>query len=211
MEYWQKNAWELALAGGPFMLPIILCSLCSWAIIIEKFLYLGSLKTHPKEFLEKVLILVKDNKITDAISFCEEHGSPTAEILKSGLLKFGSPQEDIRDALERASRYEIPLMEKRLAALLTIANITPLIGFLGTATGLAVGFHTIQIRAVSLHPVLPGDLAAGIWQALIATIASLAVAIPAYIFYNYFVHRIRVFTRDIEQSANDLADYLSQM
>lgn len=211
MESWQMNAWDLVSAGGPLMIPIILCSLYSWAIIIEKFFYFSSLEKHPKEFLEKIFTLIKDNKITDAISLCEEQRSPMTEVLKSGLLKFGSSKEEIQDALEYASHHEIPIMEKRLAALLTIGNIAPLIGFLGTVTGLAIGFHTIQIRTASLNPVLPGDLAAGIWQALLTTIAGLAVAIPAHIFYNYFVNRINVFTREIERNANDLIEYLSQM
>ena len=190
MEISQMNTWALILAGGPLMAPILLCSFCSWAIMIEKFLYFSAIDKNTQNVKQRIFSLIKENKITDAILFCEETRSPVAKILGAGLLKFGSSKEDIQAAMISASHIQIPILEKRLSILSTITNIAPLLGFLGTATGLAISFHTIQTRAASLNPVTPGDLATGIWQALITTIAGLAVAIPAYIVYNYFVSRI---------------------
>lgn len=205
------NTWALILAGGPLMAPILLCSLCSWAIMIEKFLYFSAIDKNTQNVKQRIFSLIKENKITDAILFCEETRSPVAKILGAGLLKFGSSKEDIQAAMISASHIQIPILEKRLSVLSTITNIAPLLGFLGTATGLAISFHTIQTRAASLNPVTPGDLAAGIWQALITTIAGLAVAIPAYIVYNYFVSRIETLVREMEQSAEELVDCLSQI
>lgn len=211
MEIWHMKTWEFLLSGGPLMIPILACSLLSWVVIIEKFLFLCSFKENPSVIRRKVFALIKENKITDAISLCEGIRSPVAKILAAGLLKFGSPKEEIKEVMAHACQAEIPILEQRLTILLTIAHIAPLLGFLGTATGLALSFHTIQTRATSMLAVAASDLAAGIWQALITTIAGLAVAIPAYIFYNYFLNRINMLLSAIEQSMNELVEYLSQL
>jgi len=82
--------------------------------------------------------------------------------------------------MEDVSLFEIPKLESRLSALATIAHISPLLGLLGTVTGMTASFHTIQVRAAGLNPVTPGDLAGGIGEALLTTVAGLIVAIPTY-------------------------------
>jgi len=211
MGIWQMNAWELIVAGGPLMIPIILCSLFALAIVIEKFIYFSIIKENPQNIRTTIFEYLKENKIKEAIAFCEESPSPISKVLEAGLLKFGSPKEEIKEALMDASQLEIPKLEKRLTALATIAQIAPLLGLLGTVTGMAACFHTIQVRTTSMNLIAPGDLAGGIWEALLTTIAGLMIAIPAYVAYNYLVSRINRFILEMEQSATELVSHLSQI
>ncbi|MFA6378751.1 MAG: MotA/TolQ/ExbB proton channel family protein [Candidatus Omnitrophota bacterium] len=211
MGIWQMNAWELIIAGGPVMIPIILCSFLALAIVIEKLIYFSIIKEDPRRLRTTVFEYVKENKIKEAITFCEESPSPVAMVLKAGLLKFGASKEELKETLNDASQFEIPKLEQRLTALATIAQISPLLGLLGTVTGMAASFHTIQVRATSMNPVAPGDLAGGIWEALLTTVAGLMVAIPTYVVYNYLVSRINRFILEMERSATELMNHLSQI
>ncbi len=210
MEIWQMSAWEFLVAGGPVMAPIVLCSLFALAIVIEKLIYFARIKGDPLEIQKTVFAFIGENKIKEAIAFCEESVSPIAKVLAAGLLKFGSSREEIKEALEDASQFELPKLERRLTALATIAQVSPLLGLLGTVVGMAACFHTIQVRAVSMNPATPGDLSGGIWEALITTMAGLMVAIPSYIAYNYLVDKTNKIILDMEQNATELFHRLSQ-
>ena len=107
--------------------------------------------------------------------------------------------------------FEIPKLESRLGALATIAHISTLLGLLGTVTGMTASFHTIQVRAASLNPVTPGDLAGGIGEALLTTVACLLVAIPTFVAYNYCVNRINHFILDMERAATELVNFMCQI
>ncbi len=211
MGIWKINAWELIIAGGPIMIPIVLCSFFAVAISIEKFIYFSMIKTNPQKLRNDIFELIKNNKIKESIAYCEESRSPIAKVLEAGILKFGAPKDEIKEALSDASFFEIPKLERRLTALATIAHITPLLGLLGTVTGMAANFHMIQVRATSLNPVTPGDLAGGIWEALLTTVAGLIVAIPTLVVYNYLVSRINKFIQEMEKSATELVNYLTQI
>jgi len=211
MGFWQMNAWELVAAGGPIMAPIILCSFFALAIVIEKLIYFSIIKENPARIRFAVFEFIQENKIKEAITFCEQSPSPISKVLAAGLLKFGSSKEEMKEALNEASQIEIPKLEKRLTALATIAQISPLLGLLGTVLGMAACFHTIQVQATSMNPITPGDLAAGVWQALLTTAAGLMVAIPAYIAYNYLVSRINHFIIEMERSATELVNHISQI
>ena len=111
--------------------------------------------------------------------------------------------------VEEAAQLEIPRLEKHLPVLATIAHIAPLLGLLGTVTGMIRSFQVIQMKALALAPVNPGDLAGGIWEALLATVAGLAVAIPTYVAYNYLTSQVDNLVYDMERSATDLVNLLS--
>jgi len=108
--------------------------------------------------------------------------------------------------MEDAASFEVPYLEKYLAILVTIATIAPLLGLLGTVTGLIRAFMVIQLKGGLVNP---GDLAQGIWEALITTVAGLTIAIPTYIAYNYFVSRVNNFITEMEKSTTRLLDIFS--
>jgi len=208
---WEMNAWSLIYAGGPIMIPIILCSVFALGIVIDKLLYFSHIKTNVIRLKRQVFDRIKSNRIKESIELCDANRSPVAKILKAGILKFGAPREEIKESMEDISLFEIPKLESRLSALATIAHISPLLGLLGTVTGMTASFHTIQVRAAGLNPVTPGDLAGGIGEALLTTVAGLMVAIPTFVAYNYFVHRTNHFVLEMERGATELVNFICQI
>ena len=196
--------------GGPIMVPIILCSIFGFAIAIEKKWQLYKAKIDTEEFLKKILATIQRLQIKEAIEMCESVQSPVSRILKAGIMKYTHSKEEIRQAMEDASLYEIPKLEKNLTALATIAHISPLLGLLGTVTGLVRCFQTIQEKTSLFTPINPADLAGGIWEALITTVGGLIVAIPIFVIYNYLVSRINNFILEMERSATELVNFLSE-
>ena len=205
----EMNAVTLIKAGGPLMAPIVLCSIFALGIIIEKFSYFLNINSDVSELKKNVFDAIKKNKIKEAIQICDLSRSPVAKILKAGILKFGSSREEIKEYMEDMSLFEIPKLESRLAALATIAHITPLLGLLGTVTGMTMSFYTIQARSGALQAVTSADLAGGIGQALLTTMAGLLVAIVTYVAYNYFIHRIDRFVLEMQRGAIELIHLMS--
>ena len=201
--------WEVIQKGGPLMYLIILCSILAFAVVLERLFHLHRARIDTKEFMSKIAITLKRNKIMEAIEMCNKTPGPIAHIMRSGILKHDRPRVEIREAIEDAGVHEVPRLEKNLGVLATIAHITPLIGLLGTVTGMVRAFQVIQEKATSLYPVNPGDLAGGIWEALITTVAGLSVAIPTFVAYNYFVSRVGGFVLDMEKSATGLINILT--
>lgn len=196
--------------GGPIMYPIILCSILAFAIVIERLYHLYRAKIDTKKFMDDMANILRRNRIVDAVELCDKTPGPIPHILKAGLMKHDRPRQEIKEAIEDAGLYEVPRLEKNVPVLATIAHISPLLGLLGTVTGMVRCFQTIQEKSTSLHPVSPGDLAGGIWEALVTTVAGLSVGIPALVAYNYFVNRVSGFILDMEKAATDLVNMLTQ-
>jgi len=210
MDLWKMSLWQTFSAGGPVMWPILLCSIFALAIIIEKFWHMHKIKIDTQEFLGSVLDKMKRHQVKEALEICEKTKSPISHILKAGILKYDRPRPQIKEAIEDASLYEIPKLEKNLPMLATIAHISPLLGLLGTVTGMVRCFQTIQAKATAFHPVSPGDLAGGIWEALLTTVAGLIVAIPTFIAYNYLVNRVNGFILEMEKASTELVNFLTE-
>ena len=200
--------WELLIKGGPLMFLIILCSVIAFAVVMERLWVLRRAKINTEDFMEDIAETLKRNKIMDAIDRCNATPGPIAQILKAGILKHDRPRAEIREAVEDAGLHEVPRLEKNLGVLATIAHISPLLGLLGTVTGMVRSFQVIEQKAIALVPVNPGDLAGGIWEALITTVAGLAVAIPTYVAYNFLVTKVDGFVLEMEKSATDLINIL---
>lgn len=200
--------WELILKSGWVIAPIFLCSFFSITIIIERLLFYFSIKSNTFVILSQVLEAVRKNKITEAIDLCEKNSSYATNILKSGLSHYQEAKDVIKEAMENTSLYEIPKLEKNLNFLGTIAHISPLLGLLGTVVGLVKCFYVIEQKTASIGLVNPADLAGGIWEALLTTVAGLCVAIPSYIMYNYFVHKVNLVTLEAERAATELLEFL---
>lgn len=202
--------FNIMVKGGWLMWPIVLCSIFSLTIIIEKFLYFFSIKTNAEQIFSQILNYVKKAQFKEAIELCEEKKTPLTNTLKVGLLNYDQPREILKESFEDASLYEIPRLERNLNFLATIAHISPLLGLLGTVTGMIRCFYIIQEKTASFGAVNPADLAGGIWEALLTTAFGLLVAIPSYIAYNYFVSRVNFHVLEMEKTATELASILSE-
>jgi len=201
--------WDLIQKGGPMMYLIILSSVLALGVVMERVYHLTRARIDADKFMDEILTVLKRNKIIEAIEMCNKTPGPIAHIVKAGILKHDRSRVEIKEAVEEAAQLEIPRLEKHIPILAAIAHITPLLGLLGTVTGMVKAFQVIQEKAQMMVPVNPGDLAGGIWEALLATLAGLAVAIPTYIAYNYLVSRVDTLIYDMEKSAMDLVNLLS--
>jgi len=210
MDIYKMSLWQTFLAGGPIMWPILLCSIFALSIILDKFWYLHKIKIDTQRFLSDILDNMKRHQTKEALEICDKTKSPISHILKAGILKYDRTRDQIKEAIEDASLYEIPKLEKNLSVLATIAHISPLLGLLGTVTGMVRCFQAIQAKATSFYPVSPGDLAGGIWEALLTTVAGLIVAIPTFVVYNYLVNRINSFILEMEKAATELVNFLTE-
>jgi biopolymer transport protein ExbB len=200
--------WGLILKGGPLMFLILMCSVIAVAVVIEKLWHLRRAQINTEFFMEDIAETLRRNKILNAIDKCNAMPGPIAHIVKAGILKHDRARAEIKEAIEDAGIHEVPRLEKNLGILATIAHISPLLGLLGTVTGMVRAFQVIEQKSISMVPVNPGDLAGGIWEALVTTVAGLAVAIPAYVAYNFLVSKVDGFVLDMEKSATDLINVL---
>ena len=197
------NLFEIFLKGGILMWPILLCSVVGLAVIIERFWALRQAKINLPAFMVRIRGYIKNRDMSGAASFCMQEKSPIGNMVRKGLKKFGMGHERVKEAIENAGRQEIGKLEKGLSVLATVAGVAPLLGFLGTVTGMIQAFMTIEDLAGTANP---SDLAGGIWEALITTAFGLIVGIPALAFYNYFLSGIKSFVSDMETVANDVVD-----
>lgn len=187
------------------MAPILLSGVLTLGIIIERIISFRNAEIDNDRFIKEMEERLKKRKIKECLELCDEQDKPVPRVIKAGLLKSDRSREEIKETIEDAANHEIPVLEKYLGILATIATIAPLLGLLGTVTGLIKAFMVIEAQAGLVNP---GDLAGGIWEALITTVAGLVVAIPAYLAYNYFVSRVNSIVLQMEKSSTRLIDIL---
>ena len=202
------NLMELMYEGGWVMWVLLVMSILSLAVIVERLVVLNKAKINVNEFLAKLRkALIVNKSLRDAIKICEQYRGPLASIMKAGLLKYGQPKEDIEKTIETAALHEMARLEKRLVLLASVANVAPLLGFFGTVSGMIKSFDALAAEGLSN----PGAVAAGISEALITTAGGLAVAIPTQLAYNFFMNSINKSVRDIETSTNMLLETFGEM
>lgn len=197
---------ELIIKGGVIMIPLILCSVLVVAVIIERIISLHRAQVDSETFFRKVEGPIRRNNIIEAIHLCDETPGSVSRIVKSGLLCHDRSNDEIREAIEETASFEIPYLERFLAILATIATVAPLLGLMGTVIGLVKAFMVVQMKGGLVNPA---DLAGGIWEALIATLGGLTVAIPTYLAYNYFVYRVNIIITEMEKSTSRLLQLLA--
>ena len=190
------------------MYPLGITSLVGMIFIIERFFALRKAKTNVNEFLAKIRkSLIVNRSVKQATKVCEDYSGPVASIMKAGLLKFGHPKDEVEKTIENAALFEIGRFEKNMVWLATVANVAPLMGFLGTVAGMINSFEALAEAGLSN----PGLVASGISEALITTATGLAIAIPVQLAYNFFMNKINKFVRDVETSTNMLLETFGEM
>ena len=189
--------FELISSGGWLMVPIILCSVFSVAIIIERLWTLKKDNVAPADLVVDIEHLLEQHQLTEDRLEELEHSSYLGKILVAGLCVSNQTPAEIRRSIEEAGRHVVHELEKYLNALGTIAAITPLLGLLGTVIGMIKVFAAITAVGVGNPQILAG----GISEALITTAAGLSVGIPSLMFHRYFKGKINELTVDMEQHA----------
>ena len=190
---------ELMRAGGLLMIPIVICSVLITAIVIERLWTLDAKKVSPKNLVPQIWVWLKNDQLNSTKLKQLRESSPLGVILAAGLSSYKSGKDAMIESTETAASIVIHEMEYNIGTLGIIASICPLLGLLGTVTGMIQVFG----ETISSSPAT-SSLATGISSALITTAAGLIVAIPAYIFHRYFTRKIEVLILNLEQETSKL-------
>lgn len=199
----QYELLSLFSDGGLMMYPLVLCSLLALGVIIAKAYTLYVAHRDTKQVLASVSESARAGRMEDAIQTAAETRGPAAAILHAGLMRMRDltvRKGELEQAITTTGTIELGFLERGLVVLATIANVAPLMGFLGTVAGMILAFASIE-TAGQVDPIL---VAGGIKVALLTTAAGLTIAIPVNIFYNYFVARIDKLIVDMEQGAQEV-------
>jgi biopolymer transport protein ExbB len=198
---------QLFRDGGIFMWPLLACSILGLAVILVKFVTLRLAKVRTDRLLERVRVLVREGRVDQAIDLCANTRGPVASILLTGLHLYEEGSAARADqAIRHAGRIEMAFLEKGLVVLATIANVAPLIGFLGTVAGMILAFGAIE-QAGEVEAQL---VAGGIKVALITTATGLIIAIPVNMAHNWFVSQIDGLIVDMRRGVQTIHDVLWQ-
>lgn len=196
---------KMFVDGGVIMIPIAILSILAIYVIAERWRFLNNSRVEPEHFLLTIEDMLKGGNVREAIRYCDQMDKPLSRILKAGIKRLGRPILDIEDAIKNAGKKESYLLESRMDWLATIAGAAPLLGFLGTVTGMIEAFLQIQSLQGAVNPSV---LAGGIWQALITTAFGLTVGIIAYFFYNFLSAKINRMIFELENSSTEFIELL---
>ena len=196
---------EFILKGGMMMYPIILCSIAAIAIILNRAYHFFRIRIDVSQFLSQIEQALQSNKIDIALKHAKNTRGPLSTIVEAGI---SNSQKDIakwEKAISRVGTKELLKLEKNLRSLGIIAHISPLLGLLGTVTGMIKAFMKIQELGGKVDASV---LAGGIWEALLTTAAGLFVAIPTMVAYHYFEGKVDNYATLMKESATLVSEWL---
>lgn len=209
-----SGAMGLMIRGGIFMWPILFCGILAAGVIIERYRSLKMLTTDASGLRQQVTDLLHNDQVEEALAKCDAEQGPVAAILSAGLRKFvvlrrlgydaGKVEEQVIKAMDDYGVHIIAALEKHLPILATVSSVAPMLGFLGTVSGMVNGFDHIVATLGEQNIVKAA--ADGIAEALLTTALGLIVGIPAFTGYNYFTGIINQFVLDVEETATELIE-----
>jgi len=203
-----RNLWEIVREGGPLMIPIGICSLILLAFAFERTVSLRRGRIIPKPFVTRFLQQIRDGEIgrPQALALCDRSGSPVAAVFAAAVRKWGRSAVEVEQAIIDAGERVTNHLRRYLRVINGVATISPLLGLLGTVVGMIRAFNAIATSEALGRPEL---LARGISEALLTTAAGLTVAIPALIFYLFFVSRVDRLIIEIDALGQELVGAIS--
>ncbi|GIS31986.1 MAG: biopolymer transporter ExbB [Flammeovirgaceae bacterium] len=196
---------ELLFKGGFMMIPILILFVITIYILIEKILIINRESKSPKGFTDEIISRVKNDDINGAKLICNDTNNPVSRMILKGLNKFNTSLKNIETSIENVGKIEIYNLEKNLSLLATISGAAPMIGFLGTVTGMIQAFISIAEEEGAVSPKL---LSSGIYEAMLTTAAGLFVGIIAYLSYNYLVSRVEKLIHKMEYTTIEFIETL---
>ena len=197
---------NMLASGGPVLVAIILVSLYAVYIFFLRYFKLRNERTDNAELMTRVNAAVRERDLELALAACEEHGGPVARVLGAALLKLPYGRQAVEAAFQEASIQEEQKLTRGLRPLATIAQVAPMLGLLGTVTGMIIAFGEIS----RLGTGDPSVVANGVGQALITTAAGLIVAIPVIMGQSYLASRVEAILVDIDRRREELMGNIAQ-
>src|ERR1700756_424006 len=192
--------------GGPLMWLILVCSVVSIAVFAERLLYFHRATINLGEFLQGLSNLVRKRNLAEARVECQATSVPVTRVIHAALIRHHLPRTDLREIVQEAGQLEVPRLERNLGMLIAIGYISPLIGLLGTVTGLIQAF--VQLSASNGYATL-ADVSGGVYQSLLTTAASLAGAIPTILAYCFLSSRLNALMHEMERAGIEIVNILT--
>jgi biopolymer transport protein ExbB len=199
--------FDLAIKGGPVMIPIVLLSFIAVYIFIERFVIIRRAGKFDMNMMEKIKNHITSGKIDAARALCQSVNNPAARMVEKGISRIGRPLADINTAIENVGNLEIQKLEKGLAWMAAAAGGAPMLGFLGTVTGMVKAFYDMASAGNNIDITL---LSTGIYQAMVTTVAGLIVGISAYFAYNILVTNVEKIVFNMEAVTTEFMDMLNE-
>lgn len=198
--------WQMALNGGWLMIPLALLSILAIYIFAERYMVIRKASKDAPYFMDRIREFLLDGKRDAAIKVCKQTRAPYAAMIEKGIMRIGRPAADIQSAIENVGNLQIAQMEKGFTMLATISSGAPMIGFLGTVTGMIRAFYDMASAGNNADITL---LSSGIYQALTTTVAGLIVGIIAMFAYNYLVGKLDKVVNEMEAKTLEFMDLIS--
>ena len=189
------------------MHPITVCSVIASAVVLYKLVQYRSLQLEVRDFFGQVRHELLNGRVKVAGELCERRRGPVSSVLHAGILKVGAPRNEVESAMEATALYELARLEGKLGLLATIANLAPILGFLGTVWGMILAFDVIHAGGLAD----PTRVAGAIAQALYTTAWGLVVAAVALPFHNFFAGRVAAQSRTLEMAGSVVVETFSEM
>ncbi|MBK8626819.1 MAG: MotA/TolQ/ExbB proton channel family protein [Saprospiraceae bacterium] len=205
-----QNLVDIVVSGGPIGIAIVLIllilSFLALVIFVERYLTIKKAGKIDENFINNIRASVGSGNIEGAKALCRATDTPAARMIEKGLMRIGKPLKDIDAAIENVGNLEVFKLEKNLSSLASISGAAPMVGFLGTVTGMILAFYEMSTQ----QNVTPSVLAGGIYQALITTAFGLVIGIFAFVGYNYLVSKVEQVIFQMEKTTLDFMDLLQE-
>ncbi|MEM1222225.1 MAG: MotA/TolQ/ExbB proton channel family protein [Verrucomicrobiota bacterium] len=190
--------------GGPVMYPLLIVSILGFVLFIERSLFLHKGQIGRDDFLSGIKNLIAKKRLVEALTLCADTPGPIARIVKSALLQYGKPPENIRVAIQSAALVELPSLERRIGTIAAIARIAPLLGFLGTLISALQALY--QLEASNADSARFSELLA---EALITSASGIAIAVMATLAHHFLYGRVRAIVHDFEWVGHNIYEFLT--
>ncbi len=201
--------WEFVVQGGPIMVPLLISSVISLAVILERYIFFRRTQNNNQKLFKKYSRYIRRNQFKEAIRDLKKERGPVARVMASGLTIIGGTgKNDLEEHLNLAGEQEVAKMEKNLMVLDVIASVSPLLGLLGTVLGIIDSFDILHLTG---GVASPAQLSSGIARALLTTATGLFIAIPTMVFYSHFIGILNRRVRDLNRWTKEVQGLLEDV
>ena len=201
------SVWDLTMAGGWLMIPLALLAIVSIYIFFERLFAINRANRQDRSFMDRIKEYIHRGEVDQALKLCQDTNTPYSRMIEKGVTRIGRPMNDVLVAIENVGNMEVAKLEKGFNWLATTAAGAPMIGFLGTVTGMVQAFFQLASAGNNSNVTI---LASGIYQALVTTVAGLIVGIIALFAYNYLTSRVNKVMNKLEGKTMEFMDLLNE-
>ena len=201
------SLWSLVMDGGYIMIPLALMLIVSIYIFVERCLAISRAAKEASSFMERIRDYVHEGDLESARQLCRNIDTPYARLILKGVTRIGRPMQDVLVAIENTGNIEVAKLGKGFTWLSTTAAGAPMLGFLGTVTGMIQAFYALAMAGTGANIIV---LSSGIYQALVTTVAGLIVGILALFAYNFLVSRVNRVMTGMESKTMEFMDLLNE-